>query len=138
MRRAIAVLIASTTMWLVGSAHAEPAGAPSDASIELSVAPSVAAASAVLAIVPAGAKFVVTAVRQVGRATWLTLQGVGGSFEVAVDLSATGVRGAAELSGRTIDTVATGSGHLLMCSGEAIAFVPDEATRRAVHHRRVG
>lgn len=120
------------------TAHAEPGGNPSDASAELSIAPSVAAASAVLAIAPAGARFVVTSVRQVGRATWLTLQGVGGSFEVAVDLSATGVRGAAELSGRTLESVTTASGHLLICAGEAIAFIPDETTRHAIHHRRMG
>lgn len=137
MRTLPVLLLAGLTLTNL-SAHAEPGGNPSDASAELSIAPSVAAASAVLAIAPAGAHFVVTSVRQVGRATWLTLQGVGGSFEVAVDLSATGVRSAAELSGRTLESVATASGHLLVCAGEAIAFIPDEATRHAIHHRRVG
>ncbi len=137
MQKILALLVAGLAMTTL-PAHAEPGGNPSDASAELSIAPSVAAASAVLAIAPAGARFVVTSVRQVGKATWLTLQGVGGSFEVAVDLSATGVRAAAQLSGRTLETVATASGHLLICAGEAIAFVPDEATRRAIHHRRIG
>jgi len=132
------VLVRAGALLAAGLApHAAVAAHPSEASVELSVAPSAVALATTLAVVPAGSDLVIAGIEAAGRGGRMSVRAASGTLAFSVDVGAEVVRRSGRLVGQSLEVVATGTGYLLVASGEALLFVPDAATRAAIHHRRL-
>jgi hypothetical protein len=90
-----------------------------------------------LTAVAASGAVVVTAVEVSGEGVVLVLQGAGEVSSATVRLSGKAARGLSIATGTVLEVVAISSGHVLVLSGKALAFVPNEMGKLLLHHERV-
>lgn len=108
------------------------ASAPSRASTDVSA--EVIGGSILLVAV--GGSVVVAGVHASGEGLELVLQGAGQASIATVRLSGEAARGLSVATGTVLDVVATSTGHVLVLSGKALAFIPNEIGKALLHHER--
>lgn len=91
----------------------------------------------ILSVAAAGS-VVVIGVQASAEGVVLVLQGAGEASTATVRLSANAARGLSVAAGTVLDVVATSTGHVLVLSGKALAFVPNELGKALLHHERAG
>ena len=134
MQRALLVTLFSLAL-TSGAAHAAPGGgpsAPSQASANLSA---VVVGGSILTVAAAGS-VVVASVRTVGDALEIVLEGAADASRATVRLSSTAVGGLSLATGTVLEVVTASTGYVLVMSGKAIAFLPNEAGKALLHHTR--
>ena len=114
------------------AAHAAGQSAPSQASAKLS---SVIIEGSV-ATVAAGGSLVVASVHTVAGGTDLVLQNLADGSRATLRLSGAAAGGLSLAAGATLEVLAASTGHVLVMSGKAIAFLPNEAGKALLHHAR--
>ncbi len=107
---------------------------PSAASLA-SVRASAAVIDGSAALIGAGSELTLAAVDVAGDSVTLVLKGAAGSVSVTLSVAAATVELLASSVGAVVETVAVRAGHLLVISGESIAFVAGSEARRHRHHR---
>ncbi|WP_296952882.1 hypothetical protein [uncultured Massilia sp.] len=116
----------------VGSPHAADLSAPSQA---LGDASAMVVGGSLLSVAAAGS-VVVASAQAVGDGIEIVLRGAAGASVATVRLSGAAARGVLVAAGTTLDVVALSTGHLLVLSGKALAFIPNEAGKVLLHHGR--
>ncbi|QGZ39757.1 hypothetical protein IP92_02061 [Pseudoduganella flava] len=115
------------------AAHAADGSAPSRALSDITG--SVVGGSAV-AVLVAGS--VVVGVDKIADGIELVLKNAADGSRATVRLSGKAAEGLSVAAGTVLDVTATASGHLLVMSGKAIAFIPNEAGKALLHSAKVG
>jgi hypothetical protein len=91
-----------------------------------------------LVSVAAAGSVVVIGVQTSAEGVALVLQGASDAGTATVRLSGQAARGLSIAAGTVLEVVATATGHVLVLSGKALAFVPNEIGKALLHHERVG
>lgn len=133
MQRILLVSLISLAL-ACGPANAAPGGpsAPSQASANLSA---VVVGGSILSVAAAGS-VVVASARTVGDMLEVVLESAVDASRVTVRLSASAVGGLSLATGTALEVVAASTGYVLVMSGRAIAFLPNEAGKALLHHVR--
>jgi len=108
------------------------ASAPSRLSADASA---MVVAGSLLSVAAAGS-VVVAGVQASGDGVALVLEGASAAGTATVRLSGQAVRGLSIATGTVLQVVATSTGHVLVLSGKALAFVPNELGKALLHHER--
>ena len=122
---ATCLTIACATAPFAGAADAS---APSQAVSE--VTGSVVGGSIIAVAV--GGSLVVASVAAVGEGIEVVLKNVAKGSTATVRLSGKAAQQLSLAVGTVVDVVATATGHILMASGKAIAFIPNEAGKALI------
>jgi hypothetical protein len=93
-------------------------------------------AGSLLSVAAAGS-VVVIGVQASAEGVELVLQGASEAGAATVRLSGQGARGLSIATGTVLDVVATSTGHVLVLSGKALAFIPNALGEALLHHERV-
>lgn len=128
------------TALALGLALAPPSFAaanPSDASAAISMLPVAISVVAPVAVLSAGASFVVVAVETTAKGTVWVLQRASDGVKVSVEFAAGAVSSAAASAGTAVTVSVIGTGYVLSALGEAIAFIPNEIGASLLHNERV-
>ena len=129
-RHALGMLVLLPLQVQAQSAQASAASA-------LSLAPGVSIAEATLAVVPAGTRWIVHGVEHGAHASIVVIEASGAAATASVEVGAEVVGRLSIAAGQAVEVVATGSGYVIRIAGQIVAFVPNEAGRALVHHRRM-
>lgn len=113
-------------------AGAGQSSAASQASANLSA---VVVAGSILTVAAAGS-VVVTSVRAVGDGVELVLENAIDASRATVRLSGRALAGVSLAAGTSLGLVAASTGYVLVMSGRALAFLPNEAGKALLHHSR--
>jgi hypothetical protein len=135
-----AVLLSLLLCACVGARANGAHGANGDASAPSRLSADAAAmliGGSLLSVAAAGS-VVVVGVQASGEGLVLVLRGAGEAGTATVRLSAQAARGLSIAAGTVLEAVATSTGHVLVLSGKALAFVPNELGKALLHHERVG
>ncbi|MGI4843176.1 MAG: hypothetical protein ACRYF7_07650 [Janthinobacterium lividum] len=81
---------------------------------------------------------VVASVRTVGDGIELVLASAADASRATVRLSGRLAGGVALAAGTALEVVTASTGYVLVMSGKAIAFLPNEAGKALLHHSRAG
>ena len=81
---------------------------------------------------------VVASVRTVGDGIEVVLEGAAEASRATVRLSGRLAAGVSLAAGTALEVVTASTGHVLVLSGKAIAFLPNEAGKALLHHSRAG
>lgn len=111
-------------------------GGASEASVMLPAASGLVVLGS-MSMLAGSAGVVVTAVEAAGEGTVLVLKGVSNGATASVRLSGEAARAASVAAGTVVEVSAYATGYLLVASGKAIAFVPNEIGTAMLHHSRV-
>lgn len=115
-------------------AHANgDASAPSRMSADAS---GMLVAGSLITIAGAGS-LVVAGVQASGDGVELVLEGGARASAATVRISAQAARGLSIATGTVLQVVATSTGHVLVLSGKALAFIPNELGKALLHHERM-
>lgn len=115
-------------------AHANgDASAPSRMSADAS---GVLVAGSLITLAGAGS-LVVAGVHASGEGIELVLEGGAQASAATVRVSAQAARGLSIATGTVLQVVATSTGHVLVLSGKALAFIPNELGKALLHHERM-
>jgi hypothetical protein len=79
---------------------------------------------------------VVASVRTVGDGIELVLENAADASRATVRLSSRALGGVSLAAGTTLEVVTASTGQVLVMSGRAIAFLPNEAGKALLHHAR--
>ncbi|WP_020656138.1 hypothetical protein [Massilia niastensis] len=131
MKRSLAAILIALAC---AGAHATGDGShPSQAASELSA--TVVGGS--IASVALSGTVVVASVRAVGDGLELLLENSFNASRATVRLSGKAAGGLSLAAGTVLELVASSAGHVLVLSGKAIAFLPNEIGRALLHSSRV-
>lgn len=81
---------------------------------------------------------VVASVRTVGDAIEVVLENAADASRATVRLSGRAAAGVSLAAGTALEVVTASTGYVLVMSGKAIAFLPNEAGKALLHHSRAG
>lgn len=81
---------------------------------------------------------VVASVRTVGDGIEVVLEGAADASRATVRLSGRTAAGVSLAAGTALEVVTASTGYVLVMSGKAIAFLPNEAGKALLHHSRAG
>lgn len=84
----------------------------------------------------AGGSVVVEGVRASGDALEVVLRSTADASVATVRLSAKAAGGLSLATGTVLEVLASSAGQVLVLSGKAIAFIPNEAGKALLHHAR--
>lgn len=127
-------LAASLTLAI--TAHANSTTDASRASINASMAiPATLIAGTAQFFKDAG-QLSVTAVKTAGNVSTITLRGLASGAEVSVQVSSKAIEGSAIAAGVVMEVTVSVTGTLLIASGKALMFVPNEMGKSLLHHSR--
>jgi hypothetical protein len=127
-------LLIVTLLSLACTAQAKgDASAPSRLSGDASA---MVVAGSLLSVAAAGS-VVVIGVQASAEGVELVLQGASEAGAATVRLSGQAARGLSIATGTVLDVVATSTGHVLVLSGKALAFIPNALGEALLHHERV-
>jgi hypothetical protein len=111
---------------------ADQSSAASQASANLS---GVVVGGSILTVAATGS-VVVASVRTVADGLEVVLESAANASRATVQLSGKALGGLSLAVGTTLEVVAASTGHVLVMSGKAIAFLPNEAGKALLHHSR--
>jgi len=117
-----------------GAAMAGPS--PSEASLAIPAASGVVVFGS-MSVLAASAVIVVKSVEVVADGTVIVLNGASDMSTTSVKLSTQAAKGLSVAAGNVVDVVAVSTGHVLVASGKAIAFIPNEIGNGLLHQSRV-
>ncbi|MCC2957458.1 hypothetical protein LK542_17720 [Massilia sp. IC2-477] len=114
--------------------HAGQSGqsAVSNASANLS---GVVVGGSILAVAATGS-VVVASVKTVGDGLEVVLENAADASRATVRLSGKAAGGVSVAVGSTLEVVTASTGYVLVASGKALAFIPNEAGKALLHHAR--
>lgn len=118
-----------------GPAQAAPAGAPSAPSQASAKLSAVVVGGSILTVAAAGS-VVVASVRTVGEGLEIVLESAVDASRATVRVSSTAAGGLSLATGTVLEVVTASTGQVLVMSGKAIAFLPNEAGKALLHHAR--
>jgi hypothetical protein len=81
---------------------------------------------------------VVASVRTVGDGIEVVLEGAADASRATVRLSGRLAAGVSLAAGTAVEVVTASTGYVLVASGKALAFLPNEAGKALLHHSRAG
>jgi len=90
-----------------------------------------------LSMLVASGQVVVASVETVGEGIVIVLKGASAAGGASIQLSAQAARGLSLAAGTVVNVVALSTGHMLVMSGKAIAFIPNELGKALLHHSKV-
>jgi len=128
-----ATLLALGSSATLAAGHQSGQSAVSNASANLS---GVVVGGSILTVAAAGS-VVVASVKTVGDGLEVVLENVADASRATVRLSGKVAGGVSLAAGTTLEVVSASTGYVLVMSGEAIAFLPNEAGKALLHHARV-
>ncbi|SFD70703.1 hypothetical protein [Massilia yuzhufengensis] len=126
------ILIAALLGLACTTGHAAGQSALSNASANLS---GVVVGGSILTLA-AGGSVVIASVRTVGDALEIVLENVADASSATVRLSGRVAGGVSLAAGAALEVVTASTGYVLVMSGKAIAFLPNEAGKALLHHAR--
>jgi hypothetical protein len=132
-RTLIAALFAFVSSTALAAGHQSSQSAVSNASANLS---GVVVGGSILTVAAAGS-VVVASVKTVGDGLEVVLENVADASRATVRLSGKAAGGVSLAAGATLEVVTASTGYVLVMSGKAIAFLPNEAGKALLHHARV-
>jgi hypothetical protein len=127
------LLLAALLSLACANSHAADASSPSQAVGEAS---GIVIAGSLVPVVIAGS-VVVVAVEKAGEGVDLLLQSAADGSRATVRLSGKAAAGLSVAAGTVVEVSTTATGHLLVASGKAIAFIPNETGKALLHSRKV-
>jgi len=131
-RPLILAMLAAHLFFAAAGAQAAGQSAPSQASANLSA---VVIGGSILSVAVAGS-VVVASVRAVGDGLEVVLESAVDASRATLRLSGKAAGGLSLAVGCTVEVVAASTGHVLVMSGKAIAFLPNEAGKALLHSAR--
>lgn len=78
----------------------------------------------------------VTLVKTAGNVSTITLRSLASGTEASVQVSSKAIEGSAIAAGVVLETTVSATGTLLIASGKALMFVPNEMGKSLLHHSR--
>ena len=129
-----ALLLACSATQAAGHAGQSGQSAVSNASANLSA---VVVGGSILTVAAAGS-VVVASVKTVGDGLEVVLENVADASRATVRLSGKAAAGVSVAAGTTLEVVTASTGYVLVMSGKALAFIPNEAGKALLHHSRAG
>jgi hypothetical protein len=130
MKRLLLVTLLSLSC---ATGHAADASTPSQA---IGDASGLVVAGSLVPVAVAGS-VVVIGVSAVADGVDLLLESAADGSRATVRLSGKAAEGLSVAAGTAVDVSATATGYLLVASGKAIAFIPNEAGKALLHSRKV-
>ena len=85
----------------------------------------------------ASGQVVVASVETVGEGIVIVLKGASEAGGASVQMSTQAAKGLSLAAGTVVNVVALSTGHMLVLSGKAIAFIPNELGKALLHHSKV-
>jgi hypothetical protein len=135
----IAAITVSSVIFTLSTAHADSLTNASQASVRASTAISTGSGvvvEGVSSLILAGGELIVDSVSTIGSKTVLVLKHVAHGALVSVELTAN-IAGTASLAvGTTVNVITEAAGSMLVASGWAIAFIPNEVGKSLLFHAR--
>lgn len=125
--------LAFTASQAAGHAGQSDQSAVSNASANLSA---VVVGGSILSVAAAGS-VVVASVKTVGDGIELVLENAVDASRATVRLSSKALGGVSLAAGTALEVVTASTGYVLVMSGKALAFIPNEAGKALLHHARV-
>lgn len=126
------ILLATLLSFACASSQAAGQSAPSETSANLS---GVVVVGSILSVAATGS-VVVASARTVGEALEVVLESLADGSRATVRLSGKAAGGLSLAAGTTVEVVTASTGHVLVLSGKAIAFLPNEAGKALLHSSR--
>jgi hypothetical protein len=135
----VAAITFSSVLFTLNAAHADSLTSASQASVRASTAISTGSGvviEGVSSLILAGGELIVEGVSTIGSKTVLVLKHVANGALVSVEVTAN-IAGAASLAvGTTVNVITEVAGSMLVASGRAIAFIPNEVGKSLLFHAR--
>ena len=119
-----------------GLAHADGSRNLSRGSEALSEGSAVVVGGTLSMLAGSGA-VVVASVETVGEGMVVVLKGASEAGGASIRMSAKAAEGLSLAAGTVVSVVALSTGHMLVLSGKAIAFIPNEVGKALIHHSKV-
>jgi hypothetical protein len=91
-----------------------------------------------MSAVAASGYVVVASVETLADGSVIVLKGASDAATATVKLSAKAAEGLSRAVGQAVTVTAISTGYVLVMSGQAIAFIPNEVGQALIHHSRVG
>lgn len=91
-----------------------------------------------MSAVAASGYVIIASVDAVADGSVIVLKGASDRATASVKLSAKAAEGLSRAAGQAVTVTAISTGHVLVMSGKAIAFIPNEIGQALIHHSRVG
>jgi hypothetical protein len=127
-------LLLSTLLSLAcATSHAGDGSQGSEGSLVLS---GVVVAGSMAPVLVAGS-VVVVSVALMGDALEVVVEGSANASKTTLRLSGAAIKGTSLVAGQSLNVVATSTGHLLVASGQVLAFIPNEIGKSLLHHSSV-
>lgn len=126
----------SILLAMSGTAHAAASENMSKGSQNLSQGSAVVVGGSLSMLVASG-QVVVASVETVGEGIVIVLKGASDAGGASIQLSGQAARGLSLAAGTVVNVVALSTGHMLVMSGKAIAFIPNELGKALLHHSKV-
>lgn len=117
-------------------AHAAASENLSKGSQNLSQGSAVVVAGSMSMLVASG-QVVVASVETVGEGIVIVLKGASEAGGASIQMSTQAAQGLSLAAGTVVNVVALSTGHMLVLSGKAIAFIPNELGKALLHHSKV-
>ncbi|MFA6067182.1 MAG: hypothetical protein WC810_01240 [Janthinobacterium sp.] len=119
-----------------GLVHAAASENLSKGSQNLSQGSAVVVAGSMSMLVASG-QVVVASVETVGEGIVIVLKGASEAGGASIQMSTQAAKGLSLAAGTVVNVVALSTGHMLVLSGKAIAFIPNELGKALLHHSKV-
>ena len=121
---------------VAGSAQAAASENLSKGSQNLSQGSAIVVAGSMSMLVASG-QIVVASVETVGEGIVVVLKGASEVGGASIQMSTQAAKGLSLAAGTVVSVVALSTGHMLVLSGKAIAFIPNELGKALLHHSQV-
>lgn len=128
---ALVALLACTA-----NAYANSMVEPSSASIDVSVAIPVALVAGTSQFFRDAGQLSVTSVKTAGNVSVIAFRGLANGAEASVEVSSRAIEGSTIGVGVVLQSTVSATGTLLVGSGKALMFVPNEIGKSLLHHSR--
>lgn len=89
-----------------------------------------------MSMIAGSGEVVVTSVKTVGEASEVVLTKVAGGASATVRVSGKAAQVLSQATGKAVQVVVMSTGHMLVASGKAIAFIPNEIGTALLHHSK--
>lgn len=90
-----------------------------------------------MSMLVASGQVVVASVEAVGEGIVIVLKGASEAGGASIQMSTQAAKGLSLAAGTVVNVVALSTGHMLVLSGKAIAFIPNELGKALLHHSKV-
>lgn len=128
-------LMLSLSAALPAMAHAEASENLSRGSQNLSQGSAVVVAGSMSMLVASG-QVMIASLEAVGEGVVIVLKGASEAGSASIQLSGQAAQGLSLAVGTVVSVVAVSTGHVLVASGKAIAFIPNELGKSLLYHSK--